>query len=196
MFELIILEGFVCGIDEVGWGLFVGLVVVVVVIFDLVRLIFGLNDLKKFSEKKCVVLVVLICEWVVVWVVVEVMVEEIDWLNILQVMFFVMQWVVVGLVVCLIGVMVDGNCCLKLDILSEVVVQGDGKIVLIVVVFILVKMVCDVGMLDLYVLYLNYGFDCYMGYLMVVYFVVLEVFGVLLVYWCSFVLVVKQFMLL
>lgn len=41
------------GVDEVGCGLLVGDVVIVVVIFDLNKLIVGLVDFKKLLDKKC-----------------------------------------------------------------------------------------------------------------------------------------------
>lgn len=43
----------IVGVDEVGWGLLVGFVVVSVVIFLEECEIFGLIDFKKFLEKKC-----------------------------------------------------------------------------------------------------------------------------------------------
>lgn len=80
-----------CGVDEVGCGLFVGLVVVVVVIFDLVWLIDGFDDLKVFFVKKCDLLYDLIVVCLYVYCVVLVSVDEIDMLNILYVMMFVMK---------------------------------------------------------------------------------------------------------
>lgn len=47
----------IVGVDEVGCGLLVGDVVIVVVILDFNYFIEGLVDLKKLSEKKCFLLV-------------------------------------------------------------------------------------------------------------------------------------------
>lgn len=55
-FEIFVGYVLIVGVDEVGCGLLVGDVVMVVVIFDFNWLIMGLNDFKKFSEKKCLVL--------------------------------------------------------------------------------------------------------------------------------------------
>lgn len=51
-FEYVFIYCLIVGIDEVGWGFWVGLVVVVVVIFDLDCIFEGFNDLKKLSEVK------------------------------------------------------------------------------------------------------------------------------------------------
>lgn len=81
---------FIVGVDEVGRGLLVGVVVIVVVILDLNNLIEGLVDLKKLSEKKCFVFVEEIKEKVLCWLFGWVEFEEIDEFNIFYVMMFVM----------------------------------------------------------------------------------------------------------
>lgn len=80
----------VVGVDEVGCGLLVGVVVIVVVIFDLVCLIVGLNDFKKLSEKCCLVFCEEIKEKVLSWSLGCVEFYEIDELNIFYVIMLVM----------------------------------------------------------------------------------------------------------
>lgn len=179
----------VVGVDEVGCGFLVGVVVIVVVIFDLVKLIVGLNDFKKFSEKCCLVLFDEIKEKVLCWSLGCVELYEIDELNILYVIMLVMQCVVVGLSIVFEFVLIDGNCCLLLLMFFQVVVKGDSWVVEISVVFILVKVICDVEMVMLDFVFFYYGFVQYKGYFIVVYLQKLQEYGVIEYYWCSFGLV-------
>ena len=196
MLELIIPEGLVCGIDEAGRGPLAGPVVAAAVILDPARPIPGLNDSKKLSEKKRAALAVLIRERAVAWAVAEATVEEIDRLNILQATFLAMQRAVARLAVRPTGAMVDGNRCPKLDIPSEAVVQGDGKIASIAAASILAKTVRDAGMLALHVEHPHYGFDRHMGYPTAAHFAALEAFGASPVHRRSFAPVAKQLSLL
>lgn len=150
------LECFVVGVDEVGRGLLVGLVVVVVVVFDLVWLwINGLDDFKQFIVVCCEQLYDCIIECVLVWYVVLVDVDIIDCLNIYQVILQGMCDVVVVVVYVVGFVCIDGNVVFKgLVLLVQVLVGGDGIDCVIMVVLILVKVLCDCYMQDVYVCYL------------------------------------------
>ena len=162
--ELSIPPGLVCGIDEAGRGPLAGPVVAAAVILDPARPIAGLDDSKKLSEKKRVLLAELIRREAVSWAVAEASVEEIDRLNILQATFLAMQRAVAALAVRPESALVDGNRCPRLDVPVEAVVKGDGKIASIAAASILAKTVRDAGMLDLHTLYPQYGFDRHMGY--------------------------------
>jgi ribonuclease HII len=162
--ELIVPTGLVCGIDEAGRGPLAGPVVAAAVILDPARPIAGLNDSKKLSEKKRDALAELIRERALAWCVAEATVEEIDRLNILHATMLAMQRAVAGLSIKPESALVDGNRCPKLDIPSEAVVKGDGKIASIAAASILAKTVRDAGMLELHVQYPHYGFDRHMGY--------------------------------
>ena len=144
--ELIVPPGLVCGIDEAGRGPLAGTVVAAAVILDPLRPIPGLNDSKKLSEKKRDALAVLIRERAVAWAVASASVEEIDRLNILHATLLAMQRAVASLTVRPTSAMVDGNRCPKLDIPSEAVVKGDGKIASIAAASILAKTVRDAEM--------------------------------------------------
>lgn len=193
---LIVPDGLVCGIDEAGRGPLAGPVVAAAVILDPTRPIPGLNDSKKLSEKKRVALAALIRERAVAWAVAEATVEEIDRLNILQATFLAMQRAVAALTVRPTSAMVDGNRCPKLDIPSEAVVQGDGKIASIAAASILAKTVRDAGMIDLHAQHPNYGFDRHMGYPTAAHFAALEAFGASPVHRRSFAPVARQLTLL
>ena len=175
--ELIVPPGLVCGIDEAGRGPLAGTVVAAAVILDPLRPIPGLNDSKKLSEKKRDALAVLIRERAVAWAVASASVEEIDRLNILHATLLAMQRAVASLTVRPTSAMVDGNRCPKLDIPSEAVVKGDGKIASIAAASILAKTVRDAEMRVLHAQYPMYGFDRHMGYPTAAHFQALESHG-------------------
>ena len=162
--ELIIPPGLVCGVDEAGRGPLAGTVVAAAVILDPLRPIAGLNDSKKLSEKKRDALAVLIRERAVAWAVASASVEEIDRLNILHASMLAMQRAVAALSVRPTSALIDGNRCPQLDMPSEAVVKGDGKIASIAAASILAKTVRDAEMLALHAQYPMYGFDRHMGY--------------------------------
>lgn len=194
--ELIVPPGLVCGIDEAGRGPLAGTVVAAAVILDPLRPIPGLNDSKKLSEKKRDALAVLIRERAVAWAVASASVEEIDRLNILHATLLAMQRAVASLTVRPTSAMVDGNRCPKLDIPSEAVVKGDGKIASIAAASILAKTVRDAEMRVLHAQYPMYGFDRHMGYPTAAHFQALELHGVSPVHRRSFGPVAKQLSLL
>jgi len=193
---LIVPVGLVCGIDEAGRGPLAGTVVAAAVILDPLRPIAGLNDSKKLSEKKRMALAVLIRERAVAWAVASASVEEIDRLNILHATMLAMQRAVAALAVRPTSALVDGNRCPKLDIPSEAVVKGDGKIASIAAASILAKTVRDAEMLTLHVQYPMYGFDRHMGYPTAAHFQALEEHGASPVHRRSFGPVAKQLSLL
>jgi ribonuclease HII len=164
MHELIIPPGLVCGIDEAGRGPLAGAVVAAAVILDPAKPIAGLNDSKKLSEKKRLLLAELIYERAIAWSVASASVEEIDALNILQATLLAMQRAVAGLSIKAERALVDGNRCPKLDIPVEAIIKGDGKIASIAAASILAKTVRDAEMLALHAQYPQYGFDRHMGY--------------------------------
>jgi len=196
MLELIVPAGLVCGIDEAGRGPLAGPVVAAAVILDPARPIPGLNDSKKLSEKKRLVLAELIRERAIAWAVAEASVEEIDRINILQASLLAMQRAVAGLAVRPISALVDGNRCPKLDIPAEAIIQGDGKIASIAAASILAKTVRDAGMRVLHAQYPQYGFDRHMGYPTAAHFKALEDHGASPLHRRSFGPVAKQLSLL
>ncbi len=196
MLELIVPAGLVCGIDEAGRGPLAGPVVAAAVILDPARPIPGLNDSKKLSEKKRLVLAELIRERAIAWAVAEASVEEIDRINILQASLLAMQRAVAGLAVRPTSALVDGNRCPQLDIPAEAIIQGDGKIASIAAASILAKTVRDAGMRVLHAQYPQYGFDRHMGYPTAAHFKALEEHGASPVHRRSFGPVAKQLLLL
>jgi ribonuclease HII len=194
--ELIIPPGLVCGIDEAGRGPLAGTVVASAVILDPQRPIPGLNDSKKLSEKKRLLLADLIRERAIAWAVASASVEEIDRLNILQATLLAMQRAVAGLSVRPLSALVDGNRCPKLDIPAEAIIKGDGQIASIAAASILAKTVRDAEMLVLHAQYPQYGFDRHMGYPTVAHFAALRAHGASPVHRRSFGPVAAQLSLL
>ena len=194
--ELIIPCGLVCGIDEAGRGPLAGTVVAAAVILDPEKPIPGLNDSKKLSEKKRVLLAEQIRERANAWSVSSASVEEIDRLNILQATFLAMQRAVAGLSVKPLSALVDGNRCPKLDCPAEAIVQGDGKIASIAAASILAKTTRDAEMRVLHAQYPMYGFDRHMGYPTAAHFAALRAHGASPVHRRSFGPVAAQLALL
>ena len=194
--ELIIPCGLVCGIDEAGRGPLAGTVVAAAVILDPEKPIPGLNDSKKLSEKKRVILAEQIRERAIAWSVASASVEEIDRLNILQATFLAMQRAVAGLSVKPLSALVDGNRCPKLDCPAEAIVQGDGKIASIAAASILAKTTRDAEMRVLHAQYPMYGFDRHMGYPTAAHFAALRAHGASPVHRRSFGPVAAQLALL
>ena len=194
--ELIIPCGLVCGIDEAGRGPLAGTVVAAAVILDPEKPIPGLNDSKKLSEKKRVLLAEQIRERAIAWSVASASVEEIDRLNILQATFLAMQRAVAGLSVKPLSALVDGNRCPKLDCPAEAIVQGDGKIASIAAASILAKTTRDAEMRILHAQYPMYGFDRHMGYPTAAHFAALRAHGASPVHRRSFGPVAAQLALL
>ncbi|MBK8578681.1 MAG: ribonuclease HII [Candidatus Accumulibacter sp.] len=168
MLPLLQPEGLLCGVDEAGRGPLAGPVVAAAVILDPARPIVGLNDSKKLSAGRRVVLADEIRLRALAWAVAEASVEEIDRINILQASLLAMQRAVAALVaghgVIPERVQVDGNRCPMLLYPVEAVVGGDGKIAAIAAASILAKTVRDAGMRELHRAYPQYGFDRHMGY--------------------------------
>jgi ribonuclease HII len=194
--ELIVPEGLVCGVDEAGRGPLAGTVVAAAVILDPQRPIQGLNDSKKLSEKKREALAVLIRERALAWAVASASVEEIDRINILHASLLAMQRAVAGLAVRPTLALIDGNRCPRLDMPSEAVVKGDGKIASIAAASILAKTVRDAEMLALHAEYPMYGFDRHMGYPTAAHCAALEKHGASPVHRRSFGPVARQLSLL
>ncbi|MER2626304.1 MAG: ribonuclease HII [Accumulibacter sp.] len=168
MLPLLLPEGLLCGVDEAGRGPLAGPVVAAAVILDPARPIVGLNDSKKLSAGRRLVLADEIRLRALAWAVAEASVEEIDRINILQASLLAMQRAVAALVaghgVIPERVQVDGNRCPMLLYPVEAVVGGDGKIAAIAAASILAKTVRDAGMRELHLAYPQYGFDRHMGY--------------------------------
>ncbi|WP_371372720.1 ribonuclease HII [Thalassotalea aquiviva] len=176
----------IAGVDEVGRGPLVGAVVTAAVILDPSNPIVGLNDSKKLSEKKRLLLNDEIKEKALAWSIGRCEPEEIDQLNILQATMVAMQRAVAGLPITPEYVLVDGNRCPDFGIACESVVKGDGRVAEIGAASIIAKVARDQEMIELDAQHPEYGFAQHKGYPTKAHLEVIQRLGVLKQYRKSF----------
>jgi ribonuclease HII len=153
------------GCDEAGRGPLVGNVVAAAVILDPNNPIIGLNDSKKLSEKKRLVLFEEIKSKALAYAIAECTPEEIDRLNILQASLFAMKKALEKLSVKPDMALIDGNKTPKdLFCKSMSVVKGDSLVPEISAASILAKVTRDNELYELDKLYPQYGFASHKGY--------------------------------
>lgn len=154
----------ILGIYEAGMGPLSGPVVAAGVILDIDKIIEGLNDSKKLSDKKRELLYEEIIFKAKAYSIVEISPQEIDDLNILQATLKAMKQVADNLVGQFDKVLVDGNKLPKWNYNSEAIVKGDSKILEISAASILAKIHRDRICLEHDKLYPEYGFAKHKGY--------------------------------
>lgn len=152
------------GVDEVGRGPLAGDVVAAAVILDPAKIIDGLADSKKLSERRREELYIEICTHATSWAVARATVAEIDSLNILQASLLAMRRAVEQLHVQPEHVMVDGNKLPRWSYSSEAIVQGDDKVKAISAASIIAKVTRDREMVKFDSEYPGYGFAGHKGY--------------------------------
>jgi ribonuclease HII len=157
-------KGLVCGVDEAGRGPLAGPVVAAAVILDPARPIKGLNDSKLLSARRREKLAIEIRTMALAWAIAEASVEEIERINILQASLLAMRRAVEALKTPPSQALIDGKHCPQLLCPAQAVIGGDGKVASIAAASILAKTFRDAGMLELHLLYPQYGFDRHMGY--------------------------------
>lgn len=172
-------QGVLCaGCDEVGRGPLAGDVVAAAVILDPAKIISGLDDSKKLTEKKRELLFDEIQEKAVSWCIARASVAEIDSLNILQASLLAMTRAVQGLHIEPEHVLVDGNKLPKWKYTAEAVVKGDSRVAAISAASILAKVTRDREMIQLDKVYPGYGFADHKGYPTKVHMEALERLGI------------------
>lgn len=164
--QLSLMEGRVeAGCDEAGRGPLAGPVCAAAVILppdfhnDLI------NDSKKLSEKKRLMLRPIIEEQALAWAVSMVMPDEIDRINILNASILAMHRALDELRVRPEFILVDGNRFKPYgDIPHQTIVKGDGKLLPIAAASILAKTYHDDYMRSIARDYPQYGWEHNMGY--------------------------------
>ncbi|WP_269517611.1 ribonuclease HII [Alteromonas sp. BMJM2] len=180
------MDKLIAGVDEVGRGPLVGDVVTAAVILDPSNPIEGLNDSKKLSEKKRIVLAQEIREKALYWNIGRANPAEIDKLNILHATMLAMVRAVEGLPVTPDFVRVDGNRLPAWNYPSQAVVKGDSLHQEISAASIIAKVERDNDMLALHEAFPQYNFASHKGYPTKAHFAALAEFGVLDCYRKSF----------
>ena len=173
-------QGFaaVCGIDEAGRGPLARPVVAAAVILPDGIELPGVNDSKKITEKKREVLSDFVKEHALAWGIGEASEAEIDEINILQATFLAMRRAVDALQISADFALVDGNRISGLDIPSECVIGGDGKVLSIAAASILAKVTRDHYMREMAKQYPQYGFEKHKGYGTKAHYAAIEQYGI------------------
>lgn len=170
----------IAGVDEVGRGPLVGAVVTAAVILDPANPIAGLNDSKKLSEKKRLLLVDEIKAKALSWSLGRAEVHEIDALNILHATMLAMERAVAGLHIQPEWVLIDGNRIPDgLKGRATAVVKGDSLVPEISAASILAKVARDAEMTALHQLHPQYNFAGHKGYPTAEHLAAIQQYGIL-----------------
>ena len=165
----------IVGIDEAGRGPLAGSVFAAAVILDPNKIIEGLMDSKKLSEKKRDYLATRIKEDALDWHIASASVEEIDSLNILQATMLAMTRAWQCISAQHTQVLIDGNQVPKQMRISlpnnllngqivEAIIKGDASVQAIAAASILAKTARDAELYALHEEYPDYGFAQHKGY--------------------------------
>ncbi|AZQ61472.1 ribonuclease HII [Flammeovirga pectinis] len=153
------------GLDEAGRGCLAGPVVAAAVILPKDFIHPDLDDSKKISAKKRMLLREVVLENALAYAVVEVQAEEIDKINILQASFTAMHRCIDKLKIKPELLLIDGNRFRPYDgIPDECIVKGDGKFLSIAAASILAKTHRDMLMEKLSEDFPEYGWERNAGY--------------------------------
>ena len=151
------------GVDEVGRGPLAGPVVAAAVILNKKMIPEGINDSKKISKKKRII----INENLIKhhhYAIGLASVEEIDEINILQASLLAMKRAILGLNIIPKSVLVDGNQLPKLDFNMYPIIKGDSKSLSIAAASIIAKVCRDKIMEELSKKYPGYYWEKNSGY--------------------------------
>lgn len=168
----------VCGVDEAGRGPLAGPVYAAAVILPVGTEIAGLNDSKKLSEKKREELFDIINDVAISISVGTASEKEIDEINILNATFLAMKRAVEGLEISPDYAIIDGNRAPNLEISTETVVKGDGKVMSVAAASIIAKVSRDRFMLKMAEQYPEYQFEKHKGYDTRLHYEMIEKYGV------------------
>lgn len=170
---------YIAGCDEVGRGPLAGPVVCASVILDPENKIEGLNDSKKLSEKKRVILDKEIKEKALAYSIIYIYPSEIDKINIYQASKKGMIDAVKSLKIKPTFILSDAMPLGDIGIPFESIIKGDSKSATIAAASIIAKVSRDKYMTDMSKKYPLYGFDKHKGYPTKMHLAALETHGVL-----------------
>ncbi|MGY9011949.1 MAG: ribonuclease HII [Rhodobacterales bacterium] len=155
---------YVAGVDEVGRGPLAGPVTAAAVILDPDQIPLGLNDSKKLSVKRRIIIEADICRMAEVSVA-HATVDEIDALNILRASHLAMRRAIDGLARRPDHLLVDGNMIPRgLTLSAEALVKGDARSLSIAAASIVAKVARDRIMCELAADFPGYDWDRNAGY--------------------------------
>ncbi len=154
----------ICGVDEAGRGPVAGPVCAAAVILPKGKIIEGVNDSKKLTEKKREALFDVIKQEAVSYSIAYASVQEIEEINILNATMLAMKRAVEGLDVKADYAMIDGDRMPDLSVDSECVVKGDARSMSIACASILAKVTRDRLLYQYAQEYPQYHFEKHKGY--------------------------------
>lgn len=154
----------IAGCDEVGRGPLAGPVVAAAVILDKDNVIEGLNDSKKLSEKKRILLDVEIKEKALAYKIIYIWPEEIDKINIYQASKKAMIEAIQSLDITPSFILSDAMPLGDIGVPYESIIKGDSKSATIAAASIIAKQERDRYMIEISEKYPEYGFDKHKGY--------------------------------
>ena len=173
---------YIAGCDEVGRGPLAGPVVAAAVILDPFNKIEGLNDSKKLSEKKRLVLSKEIMEKAIAYKITYIYPKEIDQINIYQASKKAMIESILALEITPTFVLSDAMPLNEIDIPHLSIIKGDAKSATIAAASIIAKVERDNYMIKLSKKYPEYGFEKHKGYPTKMHLEALRKYGVLEIY--------------
>lgn len=155
---------YIAGCDEVGRGPLAGPVVAAAVILDKDDVIEGLDDSKKLSEKKRIVLDKEIRERAIAFEIVYIWPAEIDQINIYQASKKAMIAAIKKLKPSPSFILSDAMPLGNIGIPYESIIKGDSKSATIAAASIIAKQERDRYMIEISEKYPKYGFEKHKGY--------------------------------
>jgi ribonuclease HII len=167
--ELDCAETLIAGVDEVGRGALLGVVVAAAVILPKTRLLevrdLGVKDSKKLSATRREQLVSHIQEIAIAHQIGVASVAEIDELNILQASLTAMKRAIIGLIITPELCLIDGNKQIpNFDLPQQTLIKGEDRSISIAAASILAKVWRDRLMTDLATIYPDYDLAQNKGY--------------------------------
>ena len=154
----------ICGVDEAGRGPLAGPVFAAAVILPPDLTIDGIDDSKKLSEKKRVVLFEEIKKSAIAYNIAFSTEKEIDEINILNATLLAMKRAVAGLSLQPDIALIDGNKSPNLSMTTQTIIKGDSLSASIAAASILAKVARDNLMKSLSKKYPQYAFEKHKGY--------------------------------
>ena len=173
---------FIAGCDEVGRGPLAGPLVAAAVILDPFNKIEGLNDSKKLSEKKRLILSKEIMEKAIAYKITYIYPKEIDKINVYQASKKAMIDSIKALDVVPSFILSDAMPLNEIAIPHLSIIKGDSKSATIAAASIIAKVERDNYMIELSKKYPNYGFEKHKGYPTKMHLEALRKYGVLDIY--------------
>ena len=158
------INGFICGIDEVGRGCLAGPVVAAAIILNFDKIPEGINDSKTISKIKRKKIEKNIKKYAIEISIGEATNQEIDQINILNASLLAMQRAYNGLKQKTKIALIDGIHSPNINCKTKTIIKGDTKSISIAAASIIAKVYRDSLMNEIGLIYPKYNFKKNAGY--------------------------------